>query len=161
MDSETFLKGEAPSPRDRNVFLIYHQVQITIRSRLKSKVNLSATVFVDNSFASQHRKHWLVRYFGSANFLSYGTNHQLLLKKQQQQNKQLLSLHFISLCESPLDNFLCVGSGSQASSCSPLADSKKHKILRKEFKYWRTSNSAHFAVPLVVVETSHRSQHPV
>lgn len=55
------------------------RVQYTIRSCLKSKVNLSATVCVYNSFAAQHRKHWLVRYFGSANFLSHGTNHQFWL----------------------------------------------------------------------------------
>lgn len=55
-------------------------VQYTTGSCLKTKVNLSATVFVDDSFASQHRKHWLVRYFWSSNFLSYGTNHHLLLK---------------------------------------------------------------------------------
>lgn len=69
-------------------------VQYIIRSCLKSKVNLSATVFVDNSFASQHRKHWLVRYFGSANFLSYGTNHQLLLKNNS--SKTSSCYHYIS-----------------------------------------------------------------
>lgn len=39
MDSETFLKGEALSPRDRNVFLIYHQstVHYKIMFKIKSK----------------------------------------------------------------------------------------------------------------------------
>jgi len=75
-------------------------VQYIVRSCLKSKVNLSATVFVDNSLASQHRKHWLVRYFGSANFLSYGTNHQLLLKTNSSKTRSCyhcISFPFASL----------------------------------------------------------------
>lgn len=127
-------------------------VQYTIRSCLKSKVNLSATVFVDNSFASQHRKHWLVRYFGSANFLSYGTNHQLLLKNNS--SKTSSCYHYISFPFASLPSTIfCVL--VVVPKLPVAADPKKHKTLYEQY------NSAHFAVPLVVVETLHRSQHPV
>lgn len=126
--------------------------QYTIRSCLKSKVNLSATVFVDNSFASQHRKHWLVRYFGSANFLSYGTNHQLLLKNNS--SKTSSCYHYISFPFTNLPSTIfCVL--VVAPKLPVAADPKKHKTLYKRY------NSAHFTVPLVVVGTLHRSQHPV
>lgn len=133
------------------------RVQHIVRSCLKSKVNLSATVFVDNSLASQHRKHWLVRYFGSANFLSYGTNHQLLLKNNS--SKTSSCYHYISFPFASLPStVLCV------SEVVPKLLGAIYLQTLRSTKYcrdWMNLISGHFAVPLVVVKTSCRSQHPL
>lgn len=162
MDSETFLKGEALSPRDRNVFLIHHWSTVHYKIMFKIKSKFISYCFCWQFFGFTAQEALVSKIFWISKFLVIWYKPPVIIKKQQQQNKQLLSLHFISLCESPLDNFLCVGSGFPvASSCGSLADPKKHKILYEWYKYWRNYNSLHFAVPLVVVETSHRSQHPV
>lgn len=155
MDSKTFLKGEALSPRTEMFFSSTTRVQYTIRSCLKSKVNLSATVCVDNSFAAQHRKHWLVRYFGSANFSSYGTNHQLLLKNNH--SKTSSCYHCILFpFESLSSTIFCVLIVVSRLLVAVLWDPKKHKMLYKWYKHWRNYNSVHFIGTPAVMETLQR-----
>ena len=79
MDSETFLKGEALSARDRNVFLICYWSTVDCKITFKIKRKFISYCFCWQFFCSAAQEALVSRYFGSANFLSYGTNHRLLL----------------------------------------------------------------------------------
>lgn len=133
MDSEMFLKGEALSPRDRNVFLIYHRSTVDYKIMFKIKSKCISYCFCWQFFCFIAQEALVSKIFWISKFLVIWYKPPVIIKKQQQQNKQLLSLHFISLCKSPLDNFFCV---SVVVSKLPVA---AHLQTLRSTKYCKSS----------------------
>lgn len=124
MDSETFLKGEALSPIDRNVFLIHCWSTVHYKIMFKIKSIFISYCFCWQFFCSAAQEALVSRYFGSANFLSYGTNHRLLLINNSSKTSSCyhhFSFPFTSLpltifCVSELVPKLLVAAHLQTSS---------------------------------------------